>query len=106
VDAAGKYLVPGFIDSHMHVESSMVDLCSYAAGVLPHGTTTICPDNHEITNVFGLEAVKLFHETAQGLPIKVLVAMPVCVPSIPGFEDAGATITAEDVAEAYKMTLV
>lgn len=101
IDAKGRYLVPGFIDSHMHVESSMVDLCSFTAGILPSGTTTICPDVHEIANVFGLRAVKLFHETAQGLPLKVLVAMPVCVPSIPGFEDAGAAITAEEVAKSY-----
>ena len=102
VDAGGRFLVPGFIDSHMHVESSMVDLCNFAEGVLLHGTTTICPDNHEMTNVFGLRAVELFHNTAQGLPLKVLVAMPVCVPSIPGFEDAGATITAEETAESYR----
>ena len=101
IDAEERYLVPGFIDSHMHVESSMVDLCSFAAGILPSGTTTICPDVHEMANVFGLRAVKLFHETAQGLPLKVLVAMPVCVPSIPGFEDAGATITAEEAAKSY-----
>jgi adenine deaminase len=101
VDAKGRFLVPGFIDSHMHIESTMVDVRSFAAGILPHGTTTICPDNHEITNVFGLRAVELFHKAAQGLPLKVLIAMPVCVPSIPGFEDAGATITAEEVAEAY-----
>jgi adenine deaminase len=101
IDAKGRYLAPGFIDSHMHVESTMVDIRSFAAGVLPHGTTTICPDNHEITNVFGLRAVELFHKAAEGLPIKVYLAMPVCVPSIPGFEDAGATITAEEVARAY-----
>ncbi|HEX7555486.1 MAG TPA: adenine deaminase C-terminal domain-containing protein, partial [Leptolinea sp.] len=64
-------------------------------------TTTICPDNHEITNVFGLKTVELFHKAAEGLPLKVNLAMPVCVPSIPGFEDAGATITAEEVAKAY-----
>lgn len=101
VEAGGRYLVPGFIDSHMHVESTMVDIRSFAAGILPHGTTTICPDNHEITNVFGLKAVELFHKAAEGLPLKVFLAMPVCVPSIPGFEDAGAVITAEDVAKAY-----
>jgi len=101
VDAKGRFLVPGFIDSHMHVESSMVDLRSFAAGILPHGTTTICPDNHEITNVFGVKAVELFKQSAAGLPLKVLVAMPVCVPSIPGFEDAGAVITDQEVTEAY-----
>ena len=102
VDAAGRFLVPGFIDTHDHVESSMVDVVSFAEAVLPHGTTTIACDNHEITNVFGVRAVEMFHEASQGLPLKVLVAMPVCVPSIPGFEDAGATITAREVALAYK----
>ncbi|NMB60394.1 MAG: adenine deaminase [Chloroflexi bacterium] len=102
IDAQGRYLSPGFIDSHMHVEYTMVDIRSFAAGILPHGTTTICPDNHEITNVFGLKAVELFHKAAEGLPLKVFLAMPVCVPSIPGFEDAGATITAEEVAKAYE----
>jgi adenine deaminase len=101
VDAAGRYALPGFIDTHDHVESSMVDIRNFAAAVLPHGTTTIACDNHELTNVFGVKAVQLFHDAAEGLPLKVLVAMPVCVPSIPGFEDAGAMITAEDVAEAY-----
>lgn len=102
VDAGGRYLVPGFIDSHMHVESAMVDLPHFAAGVLPHGTTTICPDIHEVTNVLGLRAVELFHQIAEGLPLKILLAMPVCVPSIPGFEDAGAAITPDDVSEAYR----
>ena len=101
VDVEGKHLCPGLIDSHMHVESSMVDLPSFAAGVLPHGTTTICPDIHEITNVLGMRALELFKESAEALPLKVLTAMPVCVPSLPGMEDAGATITPEDVADAY-----
>ena len=101
VDAAGRYVLPGFIDTHDHVESTMVDVRNFAAAVLPHGTTTIACDNHELTNVLGVKAVQLFHDAAEGLPLKVLVAMPVCVPSIPGFEDAGATITAEDVTTAY-----
>jgi len=101
VDANGRFLVPGFIDTHDHVESSMVDVVRFAEAVLPNGTTTIACDNHEITNVFGLRAVELFHKASQGLPLKVLVSMPVCVPSIPGFEDGGATITANEVAKAY-----
>lgn len=101
VDAAGRYILPGFIDTHDHVESSMVDVRNFAAAVLPHGTTTIACDNHELTNVFGVRAVELFHAAAEGLPLKVMVAMPVCVPSIPGFEDAGATITADEVTTAY-----
>ncbi len=79
----------------------MVDPRHFAAGILPHGTTTICPDNHEITNVLGLDAVKLFHEAAVGLPIKFLLAMPVCVPAVKGMEDAGAEINAADVSTAY-----
>lgn len=102
VDASGKYLCPGLIDSHMHVESSMVDLRSFAAGILPHGTTTICPDIHELTNVLGMGAVELFNRSAKDLPLKVLMAMPVCVPSLPGMEDAGAVITPDDVARAYR----
>ncbi len=102
VDAGGRFIVPGFIDTHDHVESSMVDIRSFAAAVLPHGTTTVACDNHELTNVFGLLAVQLFHDAAEGLPLKVLVAMPVCVPSIPGFEDAGAVIGAAEVKEAYR----
>jgi len=61
----------------------MVDIVSFAHAVLPQGTTTIACDNHEITNVFGVRAVELFHKAALGLPLKVMVAMPVCVPSIP-----------------------
>lgn len=101
VDAKGRYIVPGFIDGHMHIESSMIDPRNFACGVLPNGVTTICPDNHEITNVLGMKAVKLFHDVMEGVPIKCLLAMPVCVPSLPGMEDAGAVISAEDVAAAY-----
>ena len=102
VEAEGRYLMPGFVDTHMHVESSMVDVRSFAASVLTHGTTTIACDNHEITNVLGLRAVESFSKAAEGLPLKVLVAMPVCVPSIPTFEDAGAVITDVEVSEAYQ----
>ncbi len=102
IDVSGKYILPGLIDSHMHVESTMVELSSFAAGVLSHGTTTICPDNHEITNVLGIKAVELFHTVSRNLPLKVLLALPVCVPSIPGMEDSGARIGAEEAAEAYE----
>jgi adenine deaminase len=101
VDVIGKYICPGLIDSHMHVESSMVDLRSFSAGVVPHGTTTICPDIHEITNVLGMDAVRLFQKIGVDLCLKVLTAMPVCVPSLPGMEDSGAVIRPSDVKEAY-----
>jgi adenine deaminase len=100
VDAAGRYLSPGFIDTHLHVESSMVDTRRYAEAVLPRGTTAIVPDPHEIANVFGLNGVRLFVESSQDLPLKVLTMMPSCVPSIPGFEDGGAVFTDAEVAEA------
>ncbi len=102
IDGRGLFLLPGLIDSHMHVESSMVDPVSFAAAVLPQGTTTICPDIHEMTNVLGLKAVELFHEKTKDLPLNVLTAMPVCVPSLPGLEDGGALINAENVREAYE----
>jgi adenine deaminase len=101
IDAQERYLMPGLIDSHMHVESSMVDLVSFASAVIPHGTTTICPDIHEMTNVLGLKAVELFYRCSRNLPLNILTAMPVCVPSLPGMEDGGAEITADQVKEAY-----
>ncbi len=68
VDVTGRYLCPGLIDSHMHVESTMVDLPCFAAGVLPQGTTTICPDIHELTNVLGMKAVDLFTKVPDSCP--------------------------------------
>ena len=102
IEGGGRYLLPGLIDSHMHVESSMVDPVSFAEAVIPHGTTTICPDIHEMTNVLGLPAVELFHGSTKDLPLNVLTAMPVCVPSLPGMEDGGARILPEDVKKAYE----
>lgn len=102
VDAAGRWVAPGLIDSHVHIESSMVDPVHFAAGCLAHGTTTICPDNHEITNVLGLEAVRLFHDVLKDLPIKSFLAMPVCVPAVAGLENTGAEIHGKEVAEAYQ----
>ena len=74
----------------MHVESGMVTVTEFARAVIPHGTTTMFIDPHEIANVLGLAGVKLMHDEAAGLPINVLVQMPSCVPSAPGLENAGA----------------
>ncbi|MGF6159722.1 adenine deaminase [Ensifer sp. KUDG1] len=100
VDAAGRYLVPGLCDAHMHVESGLVTVTEFARAVIPHGTTTMFIDPHEIANVLGLDGVRLMNEEAQNLPINVLVQVPSCVPSAPGLETAGAELSAEDVAEA------
>jgi adenine deaminase len=100
VDAAGRYLVPGLCDAHMHVESGMVTVTEFARAVIPHGTTSMFVDPHEIANVLGLDGVRLMHDEAMAMPINVHVQMPSCVPSAPGLENAGATLTVADVAEA------
>ncbi len=100
IEANGRYLVPGLCDGHMHVESGMVTVTEFARAVIPHGTTTMFIDPHEIANVLGLSGVKLMHDEAAGLPINVLVQMPSCVPSAPGLENAGASLGVAEVREA------
>lgn len=100
VEADGRYLVPGLIDAHMHVESGMVTVTEFARAVAPHGTTTMFIDPHEIANVLGLDGVRLMHDEAMGLPLNVYVQMPSCVPSAPGLEHAGAALGVDEVAEA------
>ncbi len=100
IEADGRYLVPGLCDGHMHVESGMVTVTEFARAVIPHGTTTMFIDPHEIANVLGLRGVRLMHDEAAGLPINVLVQVPSCVPSAPGLENAGAEISVDDVVEA------
>jgi adenine deaminase len=100
IDAAGRYLVPGLCDAHMHVESGMVTVTEFVRAVVPHGTTSMFIDPHEIANVLGLRGVKLMHDEAQAMPINVYVQMPSCVPSAPGLETPGAAIGPADVAEA------
>jgi adenine deaminase len=100
IEANGRYLVPGLCDGHMHVESGMVTVTEFARAVIPHGTTTMFIDPHEIANVLGLPGVKLMHDEAASLPINVLVQMPSCVPSAPGLENAGASLGVAEVKEA------
>lgn len=100
IDADGRYLVPGLCDAHMHVESGMVTVSEFARAVIPHGTTSMFIDPHEIANVLGLDGVRLMHDEAIGLPINIFVQMPSCVPSAPGLETAGAAIGPDEVAQA------
>src|SRR3954447_13625467 len=100
IDAEGAYLVPGLIDTHLHIESVMVTVTRFAEAVLPLGTTTVFIDNHEMANVFGLEGMRWFLEEGRGLPLKVFLAVPSCVPALPGFEDAGASLGPEEIREA------
>jgi len=100
VDAKGKWVVPGFIDGHVHVESAMVSPTEFAKAVLPHGTTTVFVDPHEIANVLGLSGVRFFLNEASKLPLKMLITFPSCVPAAPGFETTGGSIGPKEVRQA------
>ena len=100
IDAKGRYLVPGLLDAHMHVESGMVTVTEFVRAVVPHGTTGMFIDPHEMANIFGLKGVKLMVDEAANQPIHVWVQMPSCVPSAPGLETPGASIGPIEVAEA------
>jgi len=100
IEAQGRYLVPGLLDGHMHVESGMITVTEFVRAVARRGTTGIFVDPHEIANVFGLDGVRLMVDEAAGQPIHVWVQMPSCVPSAPGLETPGAAIGPDEVAEA------
>lgn len=96
LDLGGAYLCPGFIDGHVHIESSMVSLPEYARAVVPAGTTAVVTDYHEIANVLGVEGIRYMTRLSPGLPLAVFVMLPSCVPATP-METAGATLEAEDL---------
>lgn len=98
IDCTGRYLVPGFIDSHIHLESSVVSPESFAHSVSPHGTTAVITDPHEITNVLGTDGIDYMLKATENLPIDVFFAVPSCVPASP-FDENGAVINHTDVAK-------
>lgn len=98
IQANGAYLCPGFIDGHVHIESSMVIPESFARVVMPHGTTTIIADPHEIANVAGVAGVRAMYKLTDDLPLRVMFMMPSCVPATP-FEHSGAELVAEDMEQ-------
>ncbi|AUQ64261.1 adenine deaminase [Phaeobacter inhibens] len=100
IEANGRYMIPGLCDAHMHIESGMLTPAEFARAVIPHGTTSMFTDPHEIANVLGLEGVRLMHDEALLQPVNIFTQMPSCAPSAPGLETTGYEITAEDVAEA------
>ena len=100
IQADGRYLVPGLLDGHMHVESGMVTVTEFVRAVAPRGSTGLFVDPHEIANVFGLKGVRLIVDEAAQQLIHVWVQMPSCVPSAPGLETPGAAIGPDEVAEA------
>ena len=100
IEAEGRYMIPGLCDGHVHIESGMLTPAEFARAVIPHGTTSMFTDPHEIANVLGLKGVRLMHDEALLQPINVFTQMPSCAPSAPGMETTGFEISAEDVAEA------
>nr|WP_118132421.1 adenine deaminase [Oceanicella sp. SM1341] len=100
IEAGGRIALPGLCDAHMHIESGMLTVTQFARAVVPHGTTSMFVDPHEVANVLGLEGVRLMHDEALEQPVNVFVQMPSCAPSAPGLETTGREITPEDVAEA------
>lgn len=101
IDAKGKYIVPGLIDSHVHIESSMGSPYQFARAVLPRGTTTVISDCHEIANVKGLKGIKYMIESSENLPLDVYIMLPSCVPATK-FETSGAILEAEDLEDMMK----
>lgn len=98
IDLEGRYLSPGFIDSHVHIESSMSSPSQFARVIVPRGVTTIVADPHEIANVKGLDGIRYIIEDSKNIPLDVQIMLPSCVPST-DFENAGATLEAEDLKE-------
>ena len=95
-DMAGAYVSPGLIDAHVHIESSLLTPCEYARIVLPHGTTTVIADPHEIVNVLGYDGMRYMLNASQDLPLDVFFMIPSCVPAT-DFDSAGATFYASDM---------
>lgn len=99
LDARGMIAIPGLIDTHVHIESTMVTPPNFARGVLPFGTTTVVIDPHEIGNVGGRAGVEYMLKASEGLPLRVYITVPSCVPAVRGRETAGAEFGAAEVAE-------
>ncbi|MAC81986.1 MAG: adenine deaminase [Rhodobacteraceae bacterium] len=100
IEANGRYMIPGLCDAHMHIESGMLTPAEFSRAVIPHGTTSMFHDPHEIANVLGLDGVRMMHDEAILQPVNVFTQMPSCAPSAPGLETTGFEISPEDVAEA------
>ncbi|MFH8983816.1 adenine deaminase C-terminal domain-containing protein [Streptomyces varsoviensis] len=103
VDATGLLVVPGFVDAHMHIESSFLTPRTFAALTLARGTTTVLADPHEIVNVAGARAMRWMIEAGRGTPQTQLWGVPSCVPALEGLEHAGASLSADDIAELLRL---
>ena len=101
IELEGAFVSPGFIDAHMHVESTMLPPSSFANLTVPHGTTTVILDPHEIANVMGIEGIKLVMNDAVGIPIDCFFTASSCVPASP-LENSGATLLADDLEPLFE----
>ncbi len=100
VDLDGAYISPGFIDGHLHIESSMLSIPEFARNVVPLGTTAVVADPHEIANVMGISGIRYMLESSEQVPLRVFIMFPSCVPATP-FETSGAVLTHKDM-EPFK----
>jgi len=105
IDLQGRYICPGLIDAHVHIESSMATPPYFARAVLPRGTTTVVTDPHEIANVAGADGISYMLDVSKGLPLTVLVNLPSCVPAT-HMATAGAELTADDLVQLADMPRV
>lgn len=99
-DVSGKYICPGFTDGHIHIESTMLTPAEFMRVSLPHGTTAVVADPHEISNVCGKNGIDYMLAASEGLPMRVYIMLPSCVPST-GFDESGAVLSAEDLYPYY-----
>ena len=100
-DVSGKYICPGFIDGHIHIESTMLTPSELAKLCMPRGTTALIADPHEIANVCGVDGIKYMMEASEGIPLSVYFALPSCVPAAP-FDESGAVLMAQDIKPLYQ----
>ncbi len=105
IELEGKHLVPGLIDAHVHIESSQLSPAEFARAVLPHGTTCVIADPHEIANVLGLDGIRYMLRATETLPLRVFFMAPSCVPASP-LENAGATLSAQEIREVLSWNRV
>jgi adenine deaminase len=101
VDANGRYVVPAFIDGHVHIESSLVTPSEFAKVLLPHGVTTVIADPHEIANVLGTTGIQYMLDSSENLPFDIFIMLPSCVPAT-SFENSGAILTADKLKPFYQ----
>ena len=99
-DVTGMYICPGFIDGHIHIESTMLLPAEFARAAVPHGTTAVVADPHEIANVCGSAGIRYMLEKSERLPMTVYMMIPSCVPATE-FDESGARLEAEDIVKFY-----